>query len=55
MKNYINIFSDKKSKEKISMVTCYDYSTAALLNETDIDSLLVGDSLGMAFQGNDDT
>lgn len=55
MKNYINIFSDKKSKEKISMVTCYDYSTAALLNETGIDSLLVGDSLGMAFQGNDDT
>ncbi|HNZ26237.1 MAG TPA: 3-methyl-2-oxobutanoate hydroxymethyltransferase [Spirochaetota bacterium] len=55
MKNSINIFSEKKSKEKISMVTCYDYSTAVLLNDTDIDSILVGDSLGMAFQGNDDT
>jgi len=55
MKNYINIFSEKKSKEKISMVTCYDYSTAVLLNDTGIDSLLVGDSLGMAFQGNEDT
>lgn len=55
MKNYINIFSEKKSKEKISMVTCYDYSTAVILNDTGIDSLLVGDSLGMAFQGNEDT
>lgn len=52
----IKLFSEKKSKkEKITMITCYDYSTAKLLSKTDIDSVLIGDSLGMAFQGNTDT
>ena len=41
-------FSDKKQRdEKISMVTCYDYWSANLLEKTDIDLLLVGDSLAM--------
>ena len=53
--NSIKLFSEKKSKEKISMITCYDYSTAAILNGTKIDSILVGDSLGMVFQGNEST
>ena len=55
MKSMINLFFEKKGKEKISMLTCYDYSTARLLSRTGIDSLLVGDSLGMVFQGNADT
>lgn len=55
MKNTISLFSEKKRKEKITMLTCYDYSTACILNETDIDAILVGDSLGMVFQGNEDT
>jgi len=37
------------------MITCYDYSFASILSETDIDSILIGDSLGMVFQGNEDT
>lgn len=55
MKTTIEIFSSKKNKNKISMITCYDYSTAVILNKTEIDSILVGDTLGMVFQGNDST
>lgn len=56
MKNIHKIFSpEKKGKEKISVVTCYDFSFARILNETEIDSILVGDSLGMVFQGNTST
>ena len=45
-------FSDKKQRdEKISMVTCYDYWSANLLEKTDIDLLLVGDSLAMVMHG----
>jgi len=55
LKTTIELFSSKKNKSKISMITCYDYSTAVILNKTEIDSILVGDSLGMVFQGNDNT
>lgn len=37
------------------MLTCYDYQTARLLNETDVDLLLVGDSLGNVVLGFDTT
>lgn len=45
-------FADKKRRgEKISMLTCYDFSFAKLLNESPVDCLLVGDSLGMVMHG----
>ena len=50
----MNIFDFQKKKqagEKISMLTCYDYSSAKILAGTDIDCLLVGDSLGMTIYG----
>ncbi len=45
----------KKNKEKISMLTCYDYTTAKILNETDIEIILVGDSLGNVYAGHSTT
>lgn len=41
--------------QKIAMLTCYDASFAALLDEAGVDVLLVGDSLGMVIQGEDST
>jgi 3-methyl-2-oxobutanoate hydroxymethyltransferase len=49
-------FLEMKSKEeKITMLTAYDYSTAKLVDTVGIESILVGDSLGMTMLGYDDT
>ncbi|MDR2432049.1 MAG: 3-methyl-2-oxobutanoate hydroxymethyltransferase [Candidatus Margulisbacteria bacterium] len=45
----------RKPAEKITMLTVYSASTAMILNQTNIDTLLVGDSLGVVFQGKPDT
>src|ERR1035437_9226954 len=45
----------KAQHRKISMLTAYDATMARLLDESGIDALLVGDSLGMVIQGNDTT
>ena len=45
----------KKGKEKIIMLTAYDYQTAKILDEMKIDLILVGDSLGTVVQGHSDT
>lgn len=45
----------KKRGEKISMVTAYDYSTAKLVDASGVNSILVGDSLGMVMLGYEDT
>ena len=47
--------SRKASREKISMVTCYDFTSAQVLNRTVVDTLLVGDSLAMVMHGFDST
>ena len=44
-------FKSKKGKEKITMLTAYDFQTAGILKDTELDALLIGDSLGMVFQG----
>ncbi len=41
----------KERGEKITMISTYDYLSAKLCQEAGIDSILVGDSLGMVFQG----
>jgi 3-methyl-2-oxobutanoate hydroxymethyltransferase len=41
--------------EKIAMLTCYDASFAALLDRAGVDTLLVGDSLGMVIGGHAST
>lgn len=45
----------KEAKEPISMVTCYDYAFARLVEDSDIDTILVGDSLGMVQAGLEST
>ena len=47
--------SCKTQNIPISMTTCYDYSFARILEDTDIDVILVGDSLGNVFAGYDTT
>lgn len=37
--------------ERITMVTAYDYTSARMIDRTDIPLILVGDSLGMVIQG----
>lgn len=45
----------KSAKEKITMLTAYDYSTAQYIDECGVDSILVGDSVGMTVLGYDST
>ena len=56
MKNTVTTFQQMKEKgEKISMLTAYDYSTARLVDEAGVNSILVGDSLGYVMLGYEDT
>lgn len=45
----------KKEKRRISMVTCYDAWSAKLLDRTEVDCLLVGDSVAMVVHGHTTT
>ena len=45
----------RASGEKITMLTCYDASFAALCDMAGVESVLIGDSLGMVLQGHDST
>ena len=45
----------KESGERITMITAYDCANAKYADESGIDSILVGDSLGMTILGYDDT
>jgi len=49
------LLEKKRNKEKITMLTAYDYSTALILDRAGIDILLVGDSVGPIFSGYENT
>lgn len=49
------LLAQKQKDEKITMLTCYDASFAALMNRCGVEILLVGDSLGMVCQGHQST
>ncbi len=52
----INDFkTNKKNGIPISMLTCYDHAFARILEKTEIDVILVGDSLGNVFAGYETT
>ena len=45
----------KQNQEKIVMLTAYDYPSAKLAEQSGVDMILVGDSLGMVVLGYDST
>jgi len=52
----IHDFKRKKEQQaKISMLTCYDYPSACMLAESNVDCVLVGDSVAMVVHGHDST
>ncbi|MBO5105135.1 MAG: 3-methyl-2-oxobutanoate hydroxymethyltransferase [Ruminococcus sp.] len=56
MKNTVaTMLKQKQSGEKITMLTAYDYTTARIEDECGVNSILVGDSLGMTMLGYDNT
>ena len=54
-KSVLTFRNAKQKKERLTMLTAYDYSTAKLIDASGIDSVLVGDSLGMVMLGYEDT
>lgn len=56
MKNTaVTILEQKARREKITMLTAYDYSTARLMDSCGVEAILVGDSLGMVMLGYENT
>jgi 3-methyl-2-oxobutanoate hydroxymethyltransferase len=52
----LNLRDIRKSKQKnLQMLTCYDYQTATLLNQLELDMILVGDSVGNVMLGYETT
>lgn len=52
----VQSFLDAKiKKEKITMLTAYDYSMAQIIDRNGIEAILIGDSLGMVVQGRSST
>lgn len=49
------LIEKKRRGEKITMLTAYDYTMAKLLDESGVDTLLVGDSMAMVVQGHENT
>lgn len=55
-KKTVHLFAKKKlASEPITMITCYDYPSAQIAAQTEIDALLVGDSVAMVVHGYEST
>ncbi|MBT7611184.1 MAG: 3-methyl-2-oxobutanoate hydroxymethyltransferase [Bacteriovoracaceae bacterium] len=52
---YFRNYKLKNTGRSLHMLTCYDYQTARVLNETELDLILVGDSLGNVILGYETT
>jgi 3-methyl-2-oxobutanoate hydroxymethyltransferase len=51
----LDLLRMKADREPIAMVTAYDFTMAKIVDSAGVDMVLVGDSLGMVFQGHQDT
>jgi len=54
-KTILDIQAMKHDGEKITMLTCYDYPTARIMDLCGVDIILVGDSVGVVFSGYENT
>lgn len=55
MKTITGFQVKKEAQEQITLVTCYDYTSARIINESKIDAILVGDSAAMVMHGYETT
>jgi 3-methyl-2-oxobutanoate hydroxymethyltransferase len=55
MKNIADFQDFKKQKKAFSMITCYDYCSACIVNQSKVDCVLVGDSVAMVVHGASNT
>ena len=56
MKNTVLTFKEAKVQgRKLTMLTAYDFSMAKIIDESGINGILIGDSLGMVIKGDEDT
>jgi 3-methyl-2-oxobutanoate hydroxymethyltransferase len=56
MKNTVStLLAQKQSGDKITMLTAYDYTTAKIMDESGVNAILIGDSLGMVMLGYENT
>ncbi|MGB5488693.1 MAG: 3-methyl-2-oxobutanoate hydroxymethyltransferase [Lysobacterales bacterium] len=49
--NVLDFQACKERHEKIVMLTCYDYTSACIVQDSDVDVILVGDSAAMVMHG----
>ena len=54
-KSVLTFRNARQKNVRLTMLTAYDYSTAKLIDASGVDSVLVGDSLGMVMLGYEDT
>jgi len=47
--NTLDFLGYKQKGEKIVVLTCYDYTSACILQASDVDVILVGDSAAMGY------
>lgn len=55
MNTVSTLLEQKRSGDKITMLTAYDYTTAKIIDQCGVNSILVGDSLGMVMLGYENT
>ncbi len=53
--NVLDFKRKKLAREKISFITCYDYPSASMVKDSNIDAVLVGDSVAMTVHGHPTT